>query len=139
VFDRCFPDQGCVVSVVRIDGTGRHDLTSPSLDSQLPSWSPNSHQIVFTVNVPSGTSNIAMINANGRHYHQLTHITSTSTFDFTPTFSPDGRLIMFSHATPQGGLDLYTITPQGTDITRVTRTPNSSELAPQWAAIPHGP
>ena len=48
MFNRCFPDQPCVVATVHIDGTHLRQLTDNSVfEGVQPEWSPNSRKIVF--------------------------------------------------------------------------------------------
>jgi Tol biopolymer transport system component len=59
------------------------------------------------------------------------------TFSFAPSFSPDGTKIIFSRFPSTGGVDLFTMNPDGTGVTKVTRTA-SIEPWPQWAADARG-
>jgi Tol biopolymer transport system component len=134
VFNRCFPDQGCVVATVSIRGGKIKNLTDLALDSQQPNWAPDSKSIVFEMHSPNGAPNIALIRANGHDFRQLTFQQNGATFD--PSFSPNGRRIIFSHYPSLGTLDLFTMRPDGTHRKRVTATRHAYELEPKWATAP---
>lgn len=132
-FDRCFPDQGCVVAVANLK-TGRfHELTDPTLDSQQPNWAPDGRLIVFEYHTQNGTPNIATISPAGDHLRFLTNQTSGVSFD--ASYSPDGRWIIFSHFPGTGQtFDLYRMRPDATHRRTITRTPRAHEVEPKWMA-----
>jgi Tol biopolymer transport system component len=133
VFNRCFPDQGCVVAVASMRTGRHHDLTDPSLDSQQPNWSPGGNQIVFEYHGVNDTPNIAVINRWGHHLHYLTRASSGANND--AAYSPDGRWIIFSHYPGAGATtDLYRMQPDGMHRRMITRTPRAFELEPKWMA-----
>jgi Tol biopolymer transport system component len=130
-FNRCFPDQGCVVAVANLT-TGRfRELTDPTLDSGQPNWSPDGKRIVFEYHSQNGTPNIAIIRTTGTDLRFLTHQNSGASFD--PAYSPNGRWVIFSHFPgTRETLDLYRMHPDGTHRRAVTRTPRAHELEPKW-------
>jgi Tol biopolymer transport system component len=131
-FNRCFPDQGCVVSVASLRTGQRHDLTDPSLDSTQPNWSPDGKRIVFEYHNADGWPNTAIIDRWGQHLHILTHGNEVNN---NAAFSPDGRWIIFSHYPGTGDTtDLYRMRPNGTHRRAITHTPRAFELEPKWMA-----
>ena len=134
VFNRCFPDQPCVVATVHIDGTHLRQLTDNTLfESEHPNWSPDSRRIVFQIHYFGGGADLAIVNADGSGLTQLTFYGEGSrNGSFDPCFSPDGSRILFSHFLSTGGDDLYTMDPNGTGVTQVTKTV-ALEFAPEWA------
>jgi len=70
------------------------------------------------------------MNADGTGYQQLT-FDSGRVSDFAPSFSPDGSKILFSRSRP-GGIDLYTMNPDGSGRTLVTKR-SAADLWAQWA------
>lgn len=63
------------------DGSDQTRLTdNPALDA-LPSWSPNSQQIVFVSDrIQKGRRQLYVMNADGSHVRRLTH----GGFDMSP-------------------------------------------------------
>jgi Tol biopolymer transport system component len=122
--------------------TGKiHVLTdSGKSASEHPDWSPNSNKIVFYVHYSSGKGDIAIINANGRHMELLTsNGPRAKTGSFHPCFSPDGKTVLFDRFPLPKGSELFSVSRNGGELTRVTRTPWEGELWPQWAvARPYG-
>jgi Tol biopolymer transport system component len=49
-----------------------------------------------------------------------------------PSYSPDGTKIIFAHVSSTGGRDLFTMNPDGSGVTQLTRTA-TDEWWPQWA------
>lgn len=132
VFNRCFPDQPCVVATVNINGSNLRQLTdNTAFESGHPTWSPDSGRIVFQIQHFSGGVDIAVINPDGSGLTQLTFGSRTSG-SFEPSFSPDGTKIIFAHFISTGAIDLFTMNPSGNGVTQVTRTPDL-EFAPEWA------
>jgi len=134
VFQRCFPDQPCVVATVNIDGSHLRDLTDNTVFESLhPNWSPDSRHIVFQIAYFGGGSDIAIMNPDGSGLTRLTfNGEGARNGSFNPCFSPDGTKILFSHFLSTGAVDLFTTNPNGSGTTQVTRTPDL-EFAPEWA------
>lgn len=132
-FNRCFPDQPCVVATVNINGSHLRQLTDNSLFEAIhPNWSPDSKTIVFEMQ-HNGTSDIATMNPDGSGLTQLTFTTPGKAFSRSPCFSPDGSKILFQYRPSTGAaVDLFTMNPDGSRVTQVTRTP-TSERDPEWA------
>jgi Tol biopolymer transport system component len=124
-------DCGNRIVVANIHGGHRVQLTDPSINAQIPNWSPDSKQIVFEMYPPDGGAEVGIVNADGTGFTQLT-FGNGETYNFAPSFSPDGTKIIFSRFPSTGGVDLFTMNPDGSGISKVTRT-TSSELWPQWA------
>jgi Tol biopolymer transport system component len=120
------------IVTVNIHGGNRVQLTDPSIDAQIPNWSPDSRRIVFEMYPPDDGVEIGIVNADGTGFRQLT-FGNEEIFSFAPSFSPDGTRIIFSRAPSTNGVDLFTMNPDGSGVTQVTRTA-SIELWPQWAA-----
>jgi Tol biopolymer transport system component len=125
-------DCGNRIVTVNIHGGNSVQLTDPSINAQIPNWSPDSKRIVFEMFPPDGGAEVGIVNADGTGFRQLT-FGNEETFSFAPSFSPDGTKIIFSRAPSTDGVDLFTMNPDGSGVTEVTRTA-SIELWPQWAA-----
>jgi Tol biopolymer transport system component len=61
-------------------------------------------------------------------FRRLTHDTFQ---DLGGDWSPDGSQIAFT-SPRNGSWDIYTIRPDGTDLTRITDSPNA-EFSPSWS------
>ncbi len=125
-------DCGNRIVTVNIHGGNRVQLTDPSIDAQIPNWSPDSKRIVFEMYPPDGGAEVGIVNADGTGLTQLT-FGHEDTFSFAPSFSPDGTKIIFSRfPSTRGGVDLFTMNPDGSGVAKATTTA-SVELWPQWA------
>jgi TolB protein len=134
-FNRCFPDQPCVIATVRIDGSHLRQLTDNTLfEGTHPNWSPDSRRITFQYHYFGGGADIAVMKADGSGLGLLTSDGEGGhNGNMSPCFSPDGSKIAFSHFLSTGGVDLYTMNADGSGVTQVTRTGQSLELDPEWA------
>jgi hypothetical protein len=83
-----------------------------------PDWSPASDRIVF------GQSGIAVINADGNGFHNLT----TAASDSNPKWSPDGRQILFS-SRRDGNDEIYVMNTDGSGQTNLTNNPAADSHA----------
>jgi TolB protein len=118
-------------------GARKRQLTS-GVDSD-PSWSPNGTVIAFerfSGKVSNQWWQIYVVPAAGGAPTNLTGDLSVT--DVEPAWSPDGRTILFSsdrgdEAEGANQLDLWSMTPQGTDVRRVTNTPARDEHDPVWS------
>lgn len=122
---------GCRIVVTNINGGNPVELTDPSLNAQIPNWSPDSRRIVFEFDPPGGVE-IGIINADGTGFHQLT-FGNGKRFSFAPSFSPDGTKIVFARYPSTGSsFDLFTMNPDGSGLAQLTKTP-ALEWWAQWA------
>jgi Tol biopolymer transport system component len=120
------------VGVVNTDGTDFRLITPPNFngDGGL-SWSPDGRWIVF--NRP-GSGNLYVVHPNGTGLRQLAlpGAGRGRAHAFAPGWSPDGARLVFSMYTAASGqVDLYTAKPDGSDLVRVTDTPDV-ELLADW-------
>jgi Tol biopolymer transport system component len=125
-----FPAGAGQLGVIDIDGTDFRLITPPNFngDSGL-SWSPDGRWIVF--NRP-GSGNLYIVHPNGTGLQQipLRGAGRGRARAFAPGWSPDGTRIVFSMYTAASGqVDLYTAKPDGSDLMRVTNTPDVDVLA----------
>jgi Tol biopolymer transport system component len=127
-------DCGNRIVTVNIHGGNRVELTDPALNAQVPNWSPDSTKIVFSIFPSDGTANVAIINADGSGYRQLTFDSGDRGSAF-PSFSPDGTKIIYTRILPDGNRELFTMKPDGSNVQRLTRTAALERFA-HWVAAP---
>ena len=148
-FELMVDDNVFEIWTVKADGTDPQMLlaceAAPCVQVGVPAWSsveyvnarwsPDGKQVVFTINryatPPTNESllgsSIAIVKADGSEADSPRILTDPSMFGSHPDWSPDGRRIVF--ITHGLGFDadwtkasnLYTIDPDGTGMTQVTR------------------
>jgi TolB protein len=117
---------------VRPDGTDLRRLVSiPGQIAIEPSFSPNGQQIVFEVSEydAEGRPSIWLANVDGTGLRRLTR----GKDDRQPNWSPTGDQIVFQRRQRRDIWDLWTIRPDGTGLTNVSRTRRISETDVSWA------
>jgi Tol biopolymer transport system component len=120
---------------VGVDGTGSRQLTNGA-DSH-PSWSADGSKIAF-----ARAGAIYVVPASGGTPTQLTFPGADSDgqpyVDLEPTWSPDGGQILFvsdrgAPAESVNELDIWAMAADGSNVHRVTNTPNRDEHDPAWS------
>jgi len=80
--------------------------------------------IVFVAN-PSRSWQLYIINPDGNDMTQVTTMASTALESWDPVFSADGKTILFNYGQLNSNgvcqCDLYTINPDGSDLTQLTK------------------
>lgn len=88
----CVPSEGVTeICSIGVDGRGRRQLTTDSVENASPSWSPRSLRIAYASTV-TGFRQIHSMDSTGAK--RMRH-TNSETDDAGPAWSPDGRRIAF--------------------------------------------
>jgi TolB protein len=126
--------------VMNADGTRPTLLASDGISTGNGSWSPDGSQIVFEAFVPEQEGyDLALIDADGSGRTRLTDLPGS---EHSPSWSPDGMRIVFQYRPPGYSYwgpvksELYTVNPDGTGLTEISRTPGTNE---SLGANPWGP
>jgi Tol biopolymer transport system component len=120
------------------DGTGLRQLTPYGVavphERASARWSPDGTKIISTMH----NGRLFVIPADGGPLTPIQLQTNTQQyFAFQPHWSPDGTRILFCMFI-NGGEGIFTANPDGSDVTQVTFTTDSSTLynGPDWGRIP---
>jgi Tol biopolymer transport system component len=124
------------------DGSNATQLTNVASDDVFPNWSPDGTRLTFSNGECSGADNqipeVFTIDIASKVRSQLTN---NNVVDATSNWSPNGSSITFFRGTAADCSgsdflgDIYTITPQGTNETRLT---NANALSYLPAYSPDG-
>jgi len=105
-------------------GAFRRLTTYSGIDTE-PTWSPTGREIAF-VSERAGGAQIFVMDAEGANVRRLTQ----SGFNTQPRWSPKGDTIVYTSR--QGNFDLWAISPDGSNLRRLTAGPGNNESA-SWA------
>jgi hypothetical protein len=129
-------------TLVRSDGTGRHDiLTNVGVSVTDPAWSPDGNQLAFEGNGNRG-SQLWVVDADGTNLRQLTPTpdgcpNGVCTEAVNPAWSPDGRSIAYVAPQHGGGIFVRTalmvIDVASGMTTEVYGTDQASLARPTWS------
>src|SRR5262245_26084336 len=116
--------------LVGIDGSDEHSVTRAPADVQGPAWSPDGSSIAFSAaDEPTGRA-LYTIAPDGSDLRLLARNQDVG----APAWSPDGSRIVFPAATSGDGLgDLWIVSPDGSGLHNLTRTPDVAESDPAWS------
>jgi Tol biopolymer transport system component len=121
-------DQSAEIWVGNIDGTGLSAITSSGIpNSHGPgvAWSPDGRSILF--GDANGALRLVTPDGSGVSTIALDGPPGVAT---TPTWSPDGAYLLFSlYVLATQTTDLFIARADGSDVTRITTTPDSEEFA----------
>ena len=111
----------------RVDGSERLQLTFPPLQAELPRWSHDAKQIVFSAKLPDSAYNIYLVSSEGGTPQR---VLPSDQSQMDVNWSPDGSSLIFASDgvpnAPISILDLKTM--------RVSTLPDSSgRFSPRWS------
>jgi TolB protein len=105
-------------------GAFRRLTTYSGIDTE-PTWSPTSREIAF-ISERAGGAHLFVMDAEGANVRRLTH----AGFNTQPRWSPKGDTIAFTSR--QGNFDLWAVSPDGSNLRRLTAGPGNNEGS-SWA------
>jgi Ca2+-binding RTX toxin-like protein len=127
------------LAVIGADGSGNVLLTSGAETAASPNWSPDGRRIVFVSQAREQDSQpaIELINSDGSERVRVTSVRAPGFLvSVDPSWSPDGSTIAFVQWDDDSKTsDVYTMKPDGSDLTNLTRSP-FSETSIDWRALP---
>ncbi|MFG3230069.1 hypothetical protein ACGF07_35525 [Kitasatospora sp. NPDC048194] len=140
------------------DGTAQQQVTQPPdhVRDDRPDWSPDGSAIAFDrTDAQSGAARLWTVAPSGDNAHQISQLceTGSATADCAnederaPAYSPDGKQLAFSrswgaldaaHANQIQYSDLYLMSPDGTNVQRLTFLTNDKPYTgivsnPSWS------
>jgi len=100
-----------------VDGSNQQRLNFTRALDEVPAWSPDSKQIIFSSDMhgepQSGNYDIYIMNVDGSHQQRLTKTDGAAS---NPSMSPDGAKIVYDLRTDnEGGLDIFVMNRDGSD------------------------
>ena len=114
---------------MRPDGSDLRQLTDgPAVDTYA-SFSPDSSRIV-TRRAIDGNSEVFLLDADGTN---PVNLTNSPAFDGWRVWSPDGARIAFASGQPGVGVALYLISPDATNLLRLTHDPDAEDRHPAFS------
>jgi dipeptidyl aminopeptidase/acylaminoacyl peptidase len=118
--------EGGNIWVVNADGTNPTQLTTSGQDN-LPVWSPDGSQILFTSD-RDGATDIFVMNADGSAKN---NITDNGDVDFAASWSPDGTQIVFA-SDRDGDPEIFVSNADGTTPQQLTDN-TDFDTFPVWS------
>jgi len=115
---------GGQVAMLNDDGSGFQILTSGANNNAFPSFSPDGKRIVYRTLGPEGQG-LRILSLADRSITKV-----TDAWDNFPLWSPKGDRIAFVRRNRAGDFQVFTIQPDGSGLTQLTRTHgNDAHLA----------
>lgn len=127
-----FVRHGKGIYVINADGTNLICLIADK-EPWIPNWSPDSKKLAFRMQYYSSSgitmSDLYIVNADGTDLQNLTLNRARYSL---PSWSPDGSKIAFASFS-YGNWEIYIMNADGSNLVRITNTPEEDELKPVWS------
>ncbi len=130
------------IYTIRPDGPELRRLTNTPEDLDYgPNYSPDGRRITFT-REHGGNGDVFVMGADGSHQMQLT---SDPRYEWESCFSPDGRFIAYTSEVGGDPIpddppfffdEIFTMRADGSQQTRLTRSPAIADVRPDWQPLP---
>lgn len=119
-----------------VDGTNQQRLTFTRALDEVPTWTPDSAQIVYSTDrdgePQNGNYEIYIMNADGSDKRRLTRVAGA---DSNPSVSPDGSRIVFD-SSRAGTTEIYVMDLDGTGLVQLTRSGETAPAGSSWSRNP---
>lgn len=133
-------ESGETLQIMRADGSDRRQLTPDSGSyawQGSPSFAPDAKSIVFHGGVASLVNGLYVMQSKCTNVRALTRPPGESR-DLSPRWSPDGSRVAFLRAVSSDDPtslfdDVFTVRPDGSGVTNVSKTRGLSERYSSWS------
>jgi TolB protein len=113
------------IYVMNADGSYQQRITDGRANDNLPDWSPDNQSIAF-VSDRDGNEDVYVMRMDRSALRDLSHHAAR---DIHPYWSHDGRHILFNSDRAVGRFQVYSVRPDGTDLKRLTDSPDDQTCA----------
>jgi WD40 repeat protein len=126
-------DESAAIEVMSVDGRDVHEIVPQGGVKSHPgsqlSWSPDGSQIALG----SQDGRLLLVHPDGSAYAQIALPADLGDYHaWGPDWSPDGTRLVFSmYLASSDSTDLYAISPDGSNLVRITHVPGS-ESGARW-------
>ena len=122
----------CEAWVMGADGTHERRLETGHGNALTPEPAPDGHRLAFASD-RDGAWALYTMHLGGGKARRITDASGLGFGDFNPRWSPRRKEIAFLRDTDGTDNDLYVVHADGTNLRRLTATPERVEFWPAWA------
>lgn len=115
------------VFMVKADGSESRQVTQSKVNAGFPAWHPDGKTLIYRVWGTAESADTRGLRSLDLPTGQIK--TLTSEWDNFPFVSPSGDRVVFTRRMPDFDFEVFTMKPDGSDVTRVTRTPGADAHA----------